>query len=847
MMLLRTKHNGTGIARSRSMTVDHLWNDVRFASRQFAKRPGLTAAALLALACGLGAVITVFTLVDAVILRPLPVSKPHELVSLRDPSFSFPVFEEVGARADMLSRLFAWVPWRLEVQWTNEIEQTQALLATGGIHETLGLAPAAGRLLAPSDSGRSAEDAQAVAVLSYSAWKRRFDADPAVIGRTLRIEGTPFTIVGVTPPSFTGVAVGLPPEVTIPVTMLPRLRQDEARWLTNPSRSWLYIMGRLKPGWSVESADAAFQPIWQHILRATSSGIDAGFLPRYMKFTSGWDPGVSGFSPVRRQFREALWLLFGLVGLLLVAACATVGNLLLAGAAARRNELGLRLALGAARRRIAQQLFVEGLLLAAAGGLLGFLFSTWAADLLVRLLSTSYESVVVTLTPDRRVLLFIASVVAVTTAVFTLAPIVSASRIEPGCMLDPGGRQTGSPRRGRAARALVAVQVAISLTLLAGSALFVRNLSQLLATDLGFERENLLVVSVNAMSPLSVTSRGTPGTPDRLPYYDDLLRRLRETPGVKSASLSRKPPISNELGSWWDVFAADDGRTLANPSDRTYLNAVSPGYFDTLGLPIAAGRDFTLSDRDGAPRVAIINVSLARAYFGYDSPIGRHLLMGRKPIRLEVIGVVRDATYQNLVESRRRIAYLPYRQVPEILRDDNLVADVRVAGSLTAVAESIRAMVRTVDPIAPLTIQSVENRVDESLVRERLITVIAAFLGAVALLLACGALGGVMSHLVTARTREIGVRLALGAERRSVLTLVMRQALAVAALGAIAGLAMTLAAGRLVSRFLSAISPADPWALSAAAVVLLATAALASYLPARRASRVDPMTALRFE
>ena len=832
---------GTSIARGCAMVFEHLWNDVRFARRQFAKRPGLTIAAVFALACGLGGVTTVFTLIDAVILRPLPVVKPHELVWLRDPSFSFPVYEEVSARADMMSRVFAWESRKLQAQWTGEVEPTPVLLATGEIHETLGLRPAAGRLLMPSDSGRSDVEAQPVAVLSYAAWKRRFNADPSAIGKTLRIEGTPFTIVGVTPPDFHGVSIGVPADVTIPLTMLPRMREDERRWLKSPSRSWLYIMGRLKPGWSVESADAAFQTIWPQILRATSNDIEPSFLARYLTFTSGLEPGYAGYSPVRRQFREALWLLFGLVSLLLVGACATVANVLLAGTAVRRHELGLRLALGAGRRRIAQQLFVEGLMLAAAGGLLGFLFSTWAAELLVRLLSTSYESVVVSLVPDRRVVIFIALVVGIATCVFTLAPILRASRIEPGWMLEPGGRQTGSRHRSRAARALVAVQVAISLTLLAGSALFVRNLWQLLATDVGFKRENLLIVSVDALSPLSAAGS------NRVLYYGELLERLRGTPGVRSASLSRKPPISNELGSWWDTFVADNGTTITDRRDRTLLNAISPGYFETIGLPIVAGRDFAGTDRDGAPRVVIINEAFARRYFGNDSPIGRHVVMGGSGPSLEVVGVVRDATYQNLREDRRRIVYLPYLQVPQILRDASLLAELRVGGVSTALTESVRAAVREVDPSAPLTIQTVETRINESLVNERLIAVIAAFLGGVSLLLACGALGAVMSHLVTARTREIGLRLALGAERRAVMGLVMRQALMVAAIGAFAGLIMTLAGGRLVSRFLSTIGPADPWALTAAAAILFITTAVASYLPARRASRVDPMAALRVE
>lgn len=830
------------------MLLERVWSDVRFATRQFKRRPGLTAAALLALACGLGGVITVFTLIDAVILRPLPVRAPNELVWMRDPSFSFPVFREVEARATMLSSVFAWYEQTLQAQWTDEPEPTPVLLATGGIHETLGLRPAAGRLLSESDTGRSASEAQTVAVLSYAAWQRRFGGDPAAIGRTVRIEGTPFTIVGVTPPEFFGVAVGMPVDVTIPVTMLPRLRDDERTALTSVGLSWLNIMGRLKPGLPVATADASFQTIWPQILRATADAVDPDFRPRYLTFTSGLEPGASGYSRVRRDFREPLWLLLGFVALLLVAACATVANLLLAAAAGRRHELALRLALGADRRLIVQQLVVEGLLLAAAGAALGLLSSFWAADVLVSLLSTSYNIVTVDITPDRRVFAFTAIAAAAATVVFTLAPIARASRIDPGPMLEAGARHIGGLQRARLAPALVVVQVAISLTLVAGSALFVRNLRALLATDIGFDRENLLVVSVEARSPVSARSRGETRSPDLASYYAELLRRLEQTPGIRSASLSFKPPISNELGSWWERIAAE-GAPPPAWRERTYANAISPGYFATIGAPLVAGRDFTASDRDGSPAVVIINTSLARAQFGSESPIGRHVVIhrGTDTVRLEVVGVTRDATYQNLQEGRRRIAYLPYTQVSALLGDRPLVAEVRVDGRPAAVADSIRAAVRSVDASAPMSIQSVETRIDESLVRERLITVIAVCLGTVSLLLACGALGGLMAHLVAARTREIGLRLALGAERRLVLGLVMRQAMTVAALGAVAGLALTLAGGRLVAGFLTGIRPHDPLALTAAAVLLLGMTAVAGYLPARRASRVDPMVALRAE
>jgi predicted permease len=362
--------------------LDQVSQDLRFAVRQFRRARGLTFAAVLALACGIGGLTTVFTLVDAVVLRPLPVAAPDELVWLRDPSFSYPMFQQIRDRGHMLRGVFAWEPRMLQAEWTSEPEPTSMVLVSGAFHDTLGLQPAAGRLLNQADVGSTAAEAQAVAVLSYAAWQRRFSGEHAAIGRTLRIEGQPFTIIGVTPPGFFGVAVGMSPDVTIPVTMLPRLRSDERNALVSAGRSWLYIMARVRSGMSIAHADAAFQPVWTQALAATASpDWQARWRARYLTFTSGLEPGASGYSPVRRQFQAALWLLFGLVALVLIVACATVANLLLAAAAGRRRELALRLAIGACRARLVQQLFLEGLVLAARARARGLSLDR-AADLL---------------------------------------------------------------------------------------------------------------------------------------------------------------------------------------------------------------------------------------------------------------------------------------------------------------------------------------------------------------------------------------------------------------------------------------------------------------------------------
>ena len=574
---------------------------------------------------------------------------------------------------------------------------------------------------------------------------------------------------------------------------------------------------------------------------------------RYLTFTSGLEPGASGYSPLRRQFQAALWLLFGLVALVLVVACATVANLLLAAAAGRRRELALRLAIGAGRAQLVQQLFVEGLLLASAGGALGLLFAAWATDLLVRLFSTSYGPVTMALTVDGRVLAFTAGAIGIAAIAFSLAPIVRAVRIDPGPVLKAGAPTgVGDRRPAGIARGLVAAQVALSMVLLAGSALFVRNLTLLLTKDAGFDRNGLLVVNVDVLSPVSAHAGAGDRAPDLTVWYGELLRRLRETPGVRSASLSRKPPISNEQGYWFDIFSVEgrpsDGRWPTSAEARTFVNAVSPGYFATVSTPLIAGRDFSASDVEGRPNVAVINASMAAAYFGRENPIGHRLRMGEGTVirSVEVIGVVRDSVYQHLQEEQRRVVYVPYMQRPDILTSSSLYAEVRTADGDT-IAASLRAAIRRLDATAPVRIETVRKRIDESLVQERMITVIAAFLGAVSLLLACGALGGLMSHMVASRTSEIGLRIALGAERHAVTALVMREAIALAGAGAVAGIGLTLAGGRFVAGFLHDVQPTDPVAVGAAAAVMLLTATVAGYLPARRAARIDPIQALRAE
>ncbi len=823
-------------------TLERLVQDVRYGVRLMAKSHVFTATVVLSLALGIGAVSTVFALINAIELRTLPVTRPGELVWLQHPSFSFPIFREIRDRGWMFDGVFAWNLRELSVRWGDEPEPVRTLLTTGAFYRTLGVTPIAGRSIEPADDVAGAP--RPVAVLSHAAWRRRFAGDPAIVGRTIVIERVPFTIVGVAPAGFFGVAVGTAPEITIPLTMLPRLREEERDILMRTGNAWLHIMGRLRPGLTRAQAEPAFQLIWRDTLETTTSRDETPARRlRYLSRATSLMPGATGFSSVRNQFSEPLWLLFALVALLLLVSCAAVGNLLLARSAARQRELAVRLALGASRGRVARQLLVEGLLLALAGAAAGLVLALWSADLLVRNVSTAALPITLNVALDWRVLTFTSLIAVAVALAFTVAPAVRGLRVDPGEVIKSGARLVGTGwRESHTARVLVVAQMAFSLVMLAGAALFLRSLGTILAQDSGVDATNLLVVSTDPR----------PGV-EREVFYRDLLDRLRAVPGVTAASLSWVPPISDHQGSWTQSIGVDGAPpadAMAHDSpDATFFNAVSPGYFDTVGTALVSGRDVRWTDSRTAPRVAIVNEALARTFFPGQSPIGHRITIGLAAARkdLEIVGVVRDAKYQRLQEPTRRIAYLPYEQLPEFTAGNNLVAEVRTRRSSPEMTGAVREAVRQTRPTSPIVIEAMDSRIRDSLVRERLIAFVATLLGAFSLVLCCGSLYGLLSQIVARRTNEIGIRVALGAPSAAVVWMVVRDTLQVALLGAGAGLLLAATNTRLARRFLYGISAVDAGSLAAAAIVLIATALIAGFLPARRAAHVDPVTALRCE
>ena len=821
--------------------LDSLVQDIRYGVRALASNPGFTLTAVLSLALGIGANTAIFSIVNAVMLRSLPVADPHRLVELQQGSYTNPIWEQVRDRQQAFSGMLAYSSNGFDLAQGGESRIAAGMWVSGDFFRVLGVSAARGRLLTADDDRHGGGKYGPVAVISHAFWQSHYGSDPDIVGKTILLDRHPLEIVGVTAPGFTGLDVDKGFAVAIPIGCEPIFHPDQSA-LDQRSWWWLRILGRLRPETTIQQAEAHMKAIAPGIYRAT---LPQNWEPRdqkeYLKRSFRLKPAATGFSETGSQYHDALITLMAVVGLVLLIACANIANLLLARAAARSREISIRLAIGAGRRRLIRQLLTESLLLAVLGAIGGLLFARWGSSVLVQMLSTARSQLELDVSADTTVLAFTAGVAILTAVLFGLAPAFRATGVNPEQALKEHARgSVAGASRFRLGKALVAGQVALSLVLLVGAGLFMGTIRKLASVDTGFRRDHVLIVHSD--------TQGKVPKLQRVALFQRLLENTRRVPGVTDAATAMMTPISN----WtWNQFTFPEGYQAKSREDTlTYLNRVSPGYLRTVGTPLLMGRDFSDGDRIGSPKVIIIGQSAARKFFGNRNPIGKTLGLDvpDKPgviAKHEIIGVAKDIKYNEMKEETLLTAYLPAAQDDDPWPEMNLV--YRSAGPPEALIPGIRSAIAEVDRSVSLEFHSLESQVNDSLLQPRIVALLSSFFGALALLLAMVGLYGVTAYAVQRRQSEIGLRMALGASQGSVIALVLRDVALMLAIGTVVGIAASLAAGRLVTSLLYGVKPADPATLAGAAVLLGAATAIAGYIPALRASRLDPTAALREE
>ena len=819
---------------------DDVLQDVRYALRALCSSPGFSAVAILSLALGIGANTAIFSLINAVILKMLPVSHPEQLVELGTKtedglSFTNPVWEQVRDRQDVFSGAFAYSPTRLNLAMGGEVRNANASWVSGDFFRTLGVNPLLGRTIAADDDKRGCP---VIGLLSYDFWQREFGGGADVLDRRLTLNTHPVRIVGVAPPGFSGIQVGEAVDVYLPLCAEGTVIRENSA-LDKRANSWLWIFARLRPGISQQQALARMNTLAPQIFADT---LPSNFPPapqkRYLAQRFSLLPGAKGFSNIRHDYKAALYTLMAAVVMVLLIACANVANLLISRAAVRRKEVAIRMAIGASRARLIRQLLTESVLLSSIGAILGVVFAQWASRLLVRFLSTTNANVVLDLSIDIRVLAFTTAVAIGTGILFGLAPAWQGTRVDPHFAMKANARGVVESQAGFSlGKILVASQVALSLVLLIGAGLMLKTFAKLATLDTGFDKKQVLLIRLDP--------RYASVPPDRrLSLYQELQRRLAAVPGVRSASFADITPVSGS--SSYRVIHVD-GHMAKSPEDSVvWINSISAGFFATMETPFIAGRDFDAHDTPQAPLVAVVNESMANKFFGSRrDAVGKTFRQGGtggSPI--QIIGVVKDTKYTSLRAEGEAIAYYPLSQLPP-MRWANFV--LRANGPATSLIPSVKAAVDEVNHDITLQFRTLALQVDESLGRERLLATLSGFFGALALALAVTGLYGVMSYNVDRRRNEIGIRMALGAEQARVLGMVLGEVAILIVAGLALGLAVAVFSTRLLAGFLYRLEPNDPTTLVTACVVLAVSAVVAGLLPARRAAKLDPMTALREE
>ena len=832
------------------MRLERWLQDVRYAARVLRRTPTFSIVAIATLTIGISATSAVFSVLNAVRLRPLSVPRPHELVEIAPVSLdgargnfhgwhvsvSNPVWEQIRDHQQALSGTLAYGTDTFNLAVGGEARAARGLYVSGSFFDVLEIVPERGRLLTSTDDRRGCEPR---AVLSHAFWQHEFNGDPAAIGRIMTLNSVPTEIIGVTPASFIGLEVGRRFDLAVPICAEAAIDVTAAAYLDSASDWWLVVMGRLKPGITLEQASAHMHNLSSAIYRATlAPTYPQASIAKYLEMKLHVQPAETGISYLRETYEDALWVLLGLAALVLLITCANLANLMLARASAREGEIALRLGLGAARGRIVVQLLTESMLLAAAGALGGLALAQIFSGALVAFVDAGERDIVLNVGPDVRVIAFTATVAALTSIAFGLLPAMNATRFGTAAVLQRVGRTLSVRERGWVRRGLAVTQVAVSMVLLFGALLFTRTLNNLARVDTGFHSTGILVTGLD-LRPVALPVER------RVDYQQEIIGRLRAVPGVSGVASTSVIPLSgNSSGNNITFDTSSGSKTVNMLSTR-----VSDGYFHTVRTPLIAGRDFDPAlDRMTSPNVVIVNQTLAAMFDGGEA-VGKRFRVEATttaPVtEFEVIGVVGDSKYLSLRQEPYPTVFYPLSQNPRPQPGLRLIVRTEVPTS-AATAAIVTAM-RELDPKIGATFMVFDTAIAATLVRERLMAMLSSFFGSIAAALAVVGLYGLIAYGVVRRKNEIGVRIALGASRGQIVGMILREAGGLVIVGLVIGTGVAIASGRVAQSLLFGLESRDPWSLIAAAVLLGAIGLLAGYVPARRASTIQPMSALRAE
>jgi len=851
-------------------TMKTLWQDLIYGLRILRKSPGFSVVAVLTLALGIGANTAIFTVINSVLLNNLPVAHPEQLVLLTNPDeqgggtgfndgvrdvLTYPEFQSIARNNTVFSGVLAAdsSTSSLPVEVEDAGNDSASLSSTarikpvsGSYFSVLGVNPVLGRAFGTEVD--KLRDANPVAVISYGFWQARFGGARDVIGKKLRVLQTTYTVIGVTPPQFHGETAGANPEVFVPLSMQSEVipGRDFLSQETNPfeKTEWLQVIGRLKPGVSLVQARAAITGEFQQMMQAQAAGMSAQDKRKFITQSLAVTDGSRGASTLRGDFGKPLEILMAVVGLILLIACANIANILLARGAARQKEIAVRVALGAGGARLVRQMLTESILLAAIGGAAGLLFAEWAEVALLHMVSAGSGQVSLDLHPNGKILAFTLGVSALTGILFGLAPALRARRVDLNSVLKAAGRgfsgSSSRPGRVPVGKVLVIAQVALSLLLLVVAGLFVRSFRNLSDSNLGYDRDHITQFGTNAVTYGYQRA-------EVIPLYEQILQRIRAIPGVRAASLSDNGLLSGTDSQ--DSFTLE-GEGKARTDEEVRYDWVGPGFFSAAGIPILEGRDIGAQDSGNGQRVGVINETFARRFFPKSNPIGQRVTIHDSSGNFDfvIVGVAADSKHRDVREKPFPRFYAPFFNPEGVAWPTRAIFIVRTFGSPGGISSSIRSVVKDVAAnLPPVTAITIDQRLTDSLATDRMITELSGAFGVLAIILVCIGLYGIMAYAVSGRTNEIGIRVALGAQRRNVLWLVLKESLLLVMIGVLIGVPIVFAAGQWISSLLFGVKPADPVALGVATVLMFIVGVAACYVPAARAMRVDPMIALRYE